>query len=180
MPTQSDFKAFLATDELAELGPEPRPGVQTRASLDEQLKPMLKTTGLPPQRQELIRALVLLWHDHLEAAHAIAQSIDNPDGAFVHGIMHRREPDFGNAAYWFRRAGTHPAFAPLAAQVAALLSSESKPELAARLVPGGAWNPFAFIDACAGAANGAEPDPRLLRRIQQAEFSALVEALRSK
>lgn len=179
MPSQPDFKEFLATAELAELGPGPRPGVQTRAALEGQLKPLLKTTELSAPRQELIRALVLLWHDHLDAAHSIAQSIDDPDGAFVHGIMHRREPDYGNAAYWFRRVGPHPAFVPIASQVGVLLGAGAKPPLAAQLVPGGAWDPFAFIDACASAARRSEPDPQLLRRIQQVEFTALLEVLQS-
>lgn len=43
----------------------------------------------------------------LEASHEISQSDHSPEGSFWHGIMHRREGDFGNAKYWFRRVGRH-------------------------------------------------------------------------
>jgi hypothetical protein len=53
-------------------------------------------------------ALRALWHDargNWDAAHAIAQDIDDPTGAWVHAYLHRKEGDSGNAAYWYRRAG---------------------------------------------------------------------------
>jgi hypothetical protein len=171
----SRFERFLATAEPAELGPGPRKGVQPRSALEEQLGPLLKSSALSDQRQQLIRALVLLWHDHLDPAHAIAQSIDTPDGAFVHGIVHRREPDFSNAAYWFRRVGAHPAFARMAADTGMLLKSHAEPGLAKKLVDSGAWDPFAFLDECAAASNQPESVRRLLRQIQALEFGALLE-----
>ena len=53
-------------------------------------------------------ALLALWHDgrnDWEAAHGVAQDIDDPTGAWVHAYLHRKEGDSGNAAYWYRRAG---------------------------------------------------------------------------
>jgi hypothetical protein len=53
-------------------------------------------------------ALLALWHDakaDWDAAHRVAQDIDDPDGAWVHAYLHRKEGDAGNAAYWYRRAG---------------------------------------------------------------------------
>jgi hypothetical protein len=56
----------------------------------------------------LRRTLVALWHDakgDWEAAHQIAQKIDDETGAWVHAYLHRKEGDLDNAAYWYRRAG---------------------------------------------------------------------------
>jgi hypothetical protein len=56
--------------------------------------------------------LVALWHDargDWDAAHRVAQDVDDEDGAWVHAYLHRKEGDDGNAAYWYRRAGRSPA-----------------------------------------------------------------------
>jgi hypothetical protein len=60
---------------------------------------------LPPDVSPLLRAL---WHDargDWDAAHRVAQDIDDTAGAWVHAYLHRKEGDAGNAAYWYRRAG---------------------------------------------------------------------------
>lgn len=54
--------------------------------------------------------LLALWHDgrgDWEAAHRVAQDIEDADGSWIHAYLHRKEGDAGNAAYWYRRAG-HP------------------------------------------------------------------------
>ena len=59
----------------------------------------------PPALPPLLRAL---WHDakgDWEEAHRLAQDVDTKDGAWVHGYLHRKEGDVGNARYWYRRAG---------------------------------------------------------------------------
>ena len=51
--------------------------------------------------------LVALWHDargDWEAAHRVAQDVDDRDGAWVHAYLHRKEGDLGNAGYWYRIA----------------------------------------------------------------------------
>lgn len=60
--------------------------------------------GLPP----LVEAALWLYVDDLDRSHALSESNETEEGAFWHGIMHRREGDFWNSKYWFRRAGTLP------------------------------------------------------------------------
>src|SRR5713101_270084 len=107
----SDLRKLLSTSEPPHLGPERRPGTFSMAEIDAQLGKLLGSKP-PPQ---LVRATVYLWHDHLDEAHSIAQEIETSDGSYLHGIMHRREPDYSNARYWFRRVGAHPVFGAVAA-----------------------------------------------------------------
>jgi hypothetical protein len=74
--------------------------------------------------------LVALWHDargDWRTAHAVAQDIDDANGAWVHAYLHRKEGDLGNASYWYRRAARPVAAGPLddewAAVASALLSA---------------------------------------------------------
>jgi hypothetical protein len=63
------------------------------------------TESAPPSVASPLRAL---WHDargDWDAAHAVAQDIDDATGAWIHAYLHRKEGDLGNAAYWYRRAG---------------------------------------------------------------------------
>ena len=56
--------------------------------------------GVPP-------LVLALWHDakgDWEAAHHVAQDVDDENGAWVHAYLHRKEGDSGNALYWYRRA----------------------------------------------------------------------------
>jgi len=170
---------LLETAELADLGPGPRAGVLPEKQLEDSLREASEESQMSPTNRQLVRALVLLWHDHLDPAHTLAQSIENADGAYVHGIMHRREPDYGNAAYWFRRVGRHKAFPELARRTAELLAKIPNNSLRSRLLPKGDWDPFAFIDACEQAAGGAVPkaDQNLLREIQRIEFEVLLAYL---
>jgi hypothetical protein len=98
-------------------------------TLDE-LRATLSATEPPASIRGALRAL---WHDakgDWDAAHRVAQDIDDESGAWVHAYLHRKEGDAGNAAYWYRRAGRPVAAGSLEeewAQIAsALLAAEGR------------------------------------------------------
>ena len=100
--------------------------------------------------QACLAGLYLLY-DCLDESHTISQSIETPTGGYWHGIMHRREPDYGNAKYWFRRVGDHPVYAPLAIAARELASAERPDPAAEFLIEQAAWDPFRFVDLSAAA-----------------------------
>lgn len=169
-----ELHAFVTQPGPAALGPDARPGTLAQGDLNRALDELFHRHG-EPAKAELIRALLLLWHDHLDASHVISQAIENPDGSLVHGILHRREPDYWNSKYWFRRVGQHPCFTDLAKRAEPLLASDAK--LASQLLPRGAWDAFAFVDAVEAAASKPTTDVRhqLLRTLQLAEAEVALD-----
>jgi len=172
----TQFRHFLAIPDNAPLGPEPRSNRLTLSDLNGKLDTLFKTAKLSPASQQLVRSLVLLWHDHLDASHEISQSIENADGSLVHAIMHRREPDYWNSKYWWRRVGNHPAFPAIANRVEQLLKSNGDMALQKKLLTGGKWDPFVFVDECeAAAASGSTERIKQLQEIQRVETEAVLE-----
>jgi len=173
------FSLFLSDPEPPELGPGPRANVHPAAALNRQLDEALAQAGSTDAPGELIRATILLWHDHLDAAHGIVQDDETKDGSYIHAILHRREPDYSNARYWFRRVGQHPCFVELAKRSSALLKARGAVELEQRLIARGQWDAFTFVDACEAAAGRSTDaaDGALLREIQRLEFEILLSHL---
>lgn len=116
-------------------------------------------------------ALWLLAGDP-DRSHEISQSIESADGSFWHGVMHRREGDFSNAKYWFRRAGSYPALARIREAIAA-------DPLAGALSGEGAWDAVGFVDQCQQAVRrGGDQEQRCVRA-QWIEWQiALADCLR--
>jgi hypothetical protein len=133
-----------------------------------------------PHRTRLsLSAGLLQIHDFWDASHDAAQRADDLGerdfSAYWHGIAHRREPDAGNAAYWFRRVGKHPVFKPLAEAGRTLLDQEGDAQLANRLIPGGDWNPMVMIELCTQARPGTREES-VARKLQRLEMWLLIEA----
>lgn len=93
----------------------------------------------PNGRRAEYHSGVWLLAGDIDRSHSISQDISNAEGSFWHGIMHRREGDFGNAKYWFRRVGEHPVFEQLADQIEDY------------------QDPFQFVDSCSRAAGQSGP-----------------------
>lgn len=114
----------------------------------------MSSTYPSSETRELLRALVLLWNDHHDEAHALVQVRENSDGNLIHAILHRREPDYSNAKYWFHRVGQHPCYGSLMAEVKRVFGKETEAVGLSRLTDCRRWDPELFVDLCARAVSG--------------------------
>ena len=170
----ADLQALLSTERICDLGP----GRENKGAL-----PRLKALSLDAfadgvsDRQMAQCCISGLWllHDYLDRSHTISQDIDSAEGSYWHAIMHRREPDYSNSKYWFRRVGDHPTFATLAAAVENIPATDAV-IAEYRLIEEGNWDAFAFVDACQSAARRPDADKtRVLQKIAQAEWRILFD-----
>lgn len=104
---------------------------------------------------ELVRAGLHLWNDDIHHCHMLAQAHENADGNYWHAILHRREADYSNAKYWYRRVGEHPVIHQMQSDFTD-------------------WDPFNFVDQCAQSDTGS------LRKIQRNEMKHLLDHVRKK
>jgi len=114
-----------------------------------------------------------LYHDFLDESHRLSQEIETPSGSFWHAVMHRREGDYENAKYWFRRVGKHPAYAELGKVVRSVAADA--PTEARRFAEAGVWEPYAFVDLCRAACKGRSEFASWCRRVQAAEWRTLFD-----
>ncbi|MDQ6758888.1 MAG: hypothetical protein M3Z32_03350 [Acidobacteriota bacterium] len=119
-------------------------------------------------------ALAGLWlyFACFDESHAIAQDVLSHEGSFWHAILHRQEPDSGNAAYWFRRVGQHPVFSELSHAADGILARYPEAEFRT----GGKWDPFSFIMFCERARQQpGSASERAALEIQRSEWQLLFD-----
>lgn len=118
-------------------------------------------------------ALAGLWlyFSCLEEAHAAAQAVKSPEGAYWHAILHRQEPDAWNSKYWFRQVGRHSIYPELSATATEILRRH-----AIDLTAPSPWDAEWFVDLCDALwQRPADPRHRAALEIQRAEWRLLFD-----
>lgn len=113
--------------------------------------------SLGRSQQSLCVSGLWLLAGELDRSHSISQDIGSAEGSFWHGIMHRREGDFGNSKYWFRRVGNHPVFDQLA-----------------EISDGVYLDPYDFVDECSRTTRSDDESSQRCQRAQWLEWQALM------
>ena len=171
----------LRTPQPPDLRQESRPGTMSAAEVRARVEAAMPA-GASAAARERVMAASLLYHDHHNAAHDLVQDMTDPDGSLVHALVHRREPDYWNANYWYRQAGDHELYRLLAARLATMRPEGSAASVANRLVLSGTLDPMALVAACEGAGKmpATDPVPAFLRRLQESEFELLIGLLAAR
>lgn len=159
------------------LGPGPRNGVASVTAVRDQVAQALPQADA--ETIERVRALVWLWQDHSEEAHEAVQDLHDRESSWIHAILHRREPDYSNARYWFHRVGQPAAYATLGDRVKAWLKTSGDNSLLKEVMPNGKWDGLGMVAACEASDIESEDQPRIraLIQIQVLEFRMVLEQL---
>ena len=166
--------ALIDGDRLNTLGPgNPNQSAQVALEKLEQIHLFGDQVVADPDMANCCLSGLWLWHDFLELSHNLSQAVDTPSGSYWHGIMHRREPDFPNSKYWFRRVDDHPMF-PMLDDAAKQIASAADVDLAGQfLVTQETWDPFHFIDFCEKVLGTGTESEQLARQIARREWQIL-------
>lgn len=173
------FWSAVGTAETPSLGPGPRQNRLGIPDLRQRLKPFLGAHSGECDTRSLLEAATLLYHDHHDDAHDLVQDLACQEGVLIHAILHRREPDYWNAKYWFRRISDHPIYRCLTNRLQALPASAAAQTWLPKLSLADTFDPIAMVDACEEVSGQGENarDTIFLREVQQLEFECLVEFL---
>jgi hypothetical protein len=167
---------LLAEKRLNALGPgRPNEAVRDELAALTADQAFAGQTVRDPEMAACCRAGLWLYHDFVDEGHTICQDIETPSGSYWHGIVHRREPDYGNAKYWFRRVGQHEIFGPLREAAIKLSGEHPAGPQAAFWTNQSFWDPFAFVDLCEQVERGKSAAELLCRHIQAREWELLFD-----
>jgi hypothetical protein len=171
-----EFAKVLDTDRRRPLDAG-RPNAAARAALDKLTVDAAIAHARVVDREMASCCVSGAWllHDFLDESHRISQEIETPEASFWHAIMHRREGDFSNAKYWFRRVGKHPVLDLVGQRAAEMGAVRGEERIVKKLITGGAWDPMAFVDLCQAAVGGHGNERELCLDIQQAEWELLFD-----
>ena len=125
-----------------------------------------------------VQSGLLLWNDALGISHTLSQQIENKTGSYWHGIMHRREPDYSNAKYWFGRVGGHPIDPVLRKRVLDLLTERPSPSArlanyAQAIQQKDNWDAFQFVDWCQAAAQDLSTPQDVIEFLQTVQVEEI-------
>ena len=126
-----------------------------------------------PKAPDATAALAGLWlyFSCFEEAHDVVSNSESPECELWHAILHRQEPDAGNAAYWFRKVGAHPTFSKISHAAVRVLERIPRAEFRT-----GKWDPFAFVAFCERARlQPGSAQERAAREIQLAEWQIVFD-----
>lgn len=116
----------------------------------------------------LIRAGLFYAYDAIDESHRIVQGIATDVASYWHGMLHRREGDFENARYWFRRTGRLGMFTEMhsrSAGVSPLMGRQMD------------WDPYVLVGQCEQARFGADLNQKELLALQRIEFEVMFDHL---
>ena len=133
--------------------------------IDSAIVRWIESNSLPGGPAGLPVCVLWLLAGDLDHSHRISQQSETPLGSFLHGVMHRREFDFSNAKYWFRRVGDDQSIATMVRQC-----DERS---------GGVYqNPTSFVDRCERAVDGGQTRDKTADLIsaQWTEWQGLMKA----
>ncbi|WP_254506670.1 hypothetical protein [Anatilimnocola floriformis] len=175
--TNSLLSELISADHLCELGPG-KPNEALRPKLAALTIEQLFAAQRVVDHDAARCCLSGLWllHNFLDESHSLSQEIETADGSYWHGVMHRREPDYGNGKYWFRRVGNHPVYSQLLAEAQRLIAAEKPIDATAlKIAQAKSWDPDLFIDWCEQIARGRAKQELLAKRIAQVEWQLLFD-----
>ena len=173
------FWSAIGTAEPPSLGPGPRQNRLNVNDLRTRLTPFRGTGNGECNQGSLLEAAALLYHDHHDLAHDLVQDLACQEGVLIHAILHRREPDYWNAKYWFRRVTDHPIYRSLTLRLRAIEPCPASEQWMPELLLADSFDPIGMVDACEKVEGTEEglPAVAFLRDVQQLEFECLVQHL---